>query len=150
MPNTDVRSNGKRTTLAATPQRPRVALPAVQRGKAPPDPASGAKGPFGGKVEERQEKALALFRAGTVTPPRSAGIHLSTPSPRPTSPTHGWGKQSVWLAASGSRTLFCGLTPTPTDRGEREFHRISTRGPLCAGFPAGGGKPPAPRSMNAV
>ena len=29
-------------------------------------------------------------------------------------PTHGWGKQSVWLAASGCQTLFCGQRPAPT------------------------------------
>ena len=29
-------------------------------------------------------------------------------------PTHGWGKQSVWLAANGSQTLFCGQRPAPT------------------------------------
>ena len=29
-------------------------------------------------------------------------------------PTHGWGKQSVWLAASGSQTPFCGQKPAPT------------------------------------
>ena len=29
-------------------------------------------------------------------------------------PTFGWGKQSVWLAASGSQTLFCGQKPAPT------------------------------------
>ena len=29
-------------------------------------------------------------------------------------PPHGWGKQSVWLAASGSQTPFCGRKPAPT------------------------------------
>ena len=29
-------------------------------------------------------------------------------------PTHGWGKQGVWLAASGYQTLFCGQSPAPT------------------------------------
>ena len=28
-------------------------------------------------------------------------------------PTHGWGKQSVWLAASGSQTHFAGRSPHP-------------------------------------
>ena len=29
-------------------------------------------------------------------------------------PTLGWGKQSVWLAASGRQTPFCGQKPAPT------------------------------------
>ena len=29
-------------------------------------------------------------------------------------PTQGWGKQSVWLAASGRQTPFCGQKPAPT------------------------------------
>ena len=32
------------------------------------------------------------------------------------SPTLGWGKQSVWLAASGFQTPFCGQKPAPTFR----------------------------------
>ena len=31
-------------------------------------------------------------------------------------PTHGWGKQSVWLAASGAKRIFCGQKPAPTSR----------------------------------
>ena len=31
-------------------------------------------------------------------------------------PTLGWGKQSVWLAASGCQTPFCGQKPAPTFR----------------------------------
>lgn len=30
------------------------------------------------------------------------------------SPTHGWGKQNIWLAASGCQTRFCGQKPAPT------------------------------------
>lgn len=29
-------------------------------------------------------------------------------------PTLGWGKQSIWLAASGCQTPFCGQKPAPT------------------------------------
>jgi len=31
-------------------------------------------------------------------------------------PTLGWGKQSIWLAASGCQTPFCGQKPAPTFR----------------------------------
>lgn len=31
-------------------------------------------------------------------------------------PTFGWGKQSVWLAASGAKRIFCGQKPAPTSR----------------------------------
>lgn len=66
--------------------------------------------------EGRKEAVWMKGRRKPTTSPRSVGINLSTPSPRPSLPTYRWGKQSVWLAAGGSRTLFCGLTPTPTDR----------------------------------
>ena len=35
-------------------------------------------------------------------------------------PTHGWGKQSIWLAASGSQTLFAGRSPHPLFHDRRQ------------------------------
>ena len=45
-----------------------------------------------------------------------------------------WGKQSVWLAAGGSQTLLCGLTPTPTDHGARKAPPCSRLWAAVCGF----------------
>ena len=52
---------------------------------------------------------------------------LAATGRRTISPTHGWGKQSVWLAASGSRTPCCGRKPRPTLRPEAEWQREENR-----------------------
>ena len=56
------------------------------------------------------------FRAGETTPHLLA-VRIETDSGGETIlPTLGWGKQSVWLAASGCQTPFCGQKPAPTFR----------------------------------
>jgi len=39
-------------------------------------------------------------------------------------PTFGWGKQSVWLAASSSQTLFAGRSPHPLSRPEELLTKL--------------------------
>ena len=98
------------------------------------------------EIAERRRKS----RKNPTASPRSAGIYLSAPSPRAALPTHGWGKQSVWLAAGGSQTLFCGLMPTPTDRRGRRAPPCFRLWAAVCGFPSRGGETTAPRATNAV
>ena len=42
-------------------------------------------------------------------------------------PTYGWGKQSTWLAASGSLALFAGVARTHSGKGQTPTGRPLSR-----------------------
>jgi hypothetical protein len=45
-----------------------------------------------------------------------------------------WGKQSIWLATSGSQTRFCGQKPTPTFDRKSDKKLDGGNERFCLGF----------------
>ena len=74
----------------------------------PPRGLAGALGRFLGQGETDEGAAGEI-------PPHLPAVRIEVGSGREAIlPTLGWGKQSIWLAASGSQTPFCGQKPAPT------------------------------------
>ena len=69
--------------------------------------------PISAKIEWSKK---AQKKPNTTSPRSTDSLQFTSQGCGDGFPPLGWGKQSVWLAASGAKRIFCGQKPAPTSR----------------------------------